>query len=196
LELDALKKATEEFKALGANFIAISPQLQSFNREFTEEKKLTFEILSDPGNEVAQRLDALETVLRGQPLAAAADLAHRPDGLLVTTTEGPPPGMEIVEVIGLVRGNTIRARHLGHDIIAQLKEACGGDLDRVRRIVKLGGFVNSTPDFKDQPKVINGASDLMVEVFGDKGRHARAAVSAGALPAGVAVEVDAIAEIA
>jgi peroxiredoxin len=55
LELDALKKATEEFKALGANFIAISPQLQSFNREFTEEKKLTFEILSDPGNEVAQR---------------------------------------------------------------------------------------------------------------------------------------------
>ena len=55
MELDALKKATEEFKALGANFIAISPQLQSFNREFTEEKKLTFEILSDPGNEVAQR---------------------------------------------------------------------------------------------------------------------------------------------
>jgi peroxiredoxin len=55
LELDALKKATEEFKALGANFIAISPQLQSFNREFTEQKKLTFEILSDPGNEVAQR---------------------------------------------------------------------------------------------------------------------------------------------
>jgi len=55
LELDALKKATEEFKALGATFIAISPQLQSFNQEFTEEKKLTFEILSDPGNEVAQR---------------------------------------------------------------------------------------------------------------------------------------------
>jgi enamine deaminase RidA (YjgF/YER057c/UK114 family) len=88
------------------------------------------------------------------------------------------------------------ARLCALNIIAQLKEACGGDLDRVRRIVKLGGFVNSTPDFKDQPKVINGASDLMVEVFGDKGRHARAAVSAGALPAGVAVEVDAIAEIA
>ena len=88
------------------------------------------------------------------------------------------------------------ARLCALNIIAQLKQACGGDLDRVRRIVKLGGFVNSTPDFKDQPKVINGASDLMVEVFGDKGRHARAAVSAGALPAGVAVEVDAIAEIA
>jgi len=87
------------------------------------------------------------------------------------------------------------ARLCGINIIAQLKAACGGDLDRVKRIVKLGGFVNSTPDFTDQPKVINGASDLMVEVFGDKGRHARAAVSAGSLPLGVAVEIDAVAEI-
>ena len=82
------------------------------------------------------------------------------------------------------------------NIIAQLKAACGGDLDRVRRIVKLGGFVNSVPEFGDQPKVINGASDLMVAVFGDKGKHSRAAVSAGALPLGVAVEVDGIFEIA
>ncbi len=82
------------------------------------------------------------------------------------------------------------------NIIAQLKDACGGDLEKVRRIVKLGGFVNSTPEFTDQPKVINGASDLMVEVFGDAGKHARAAVSAGALPLNVAVEVDAVAEIA
>jgi enamine deaminase RidA (YjgF/YER057c/UK114 family) len=88
------------------------------------------------------------------------------------------------------------ARICAINIIAQLKAACGGDLDRVRRIVKLGGFVNSTPEFTDQPKVINGASDLMVAVFGDAGRHSRAAVSAGALPLGVAVEVDAVAEIA
>ena len=88
------------------------------------------------------------------------------------------------------------ARLCAVNIVSQLKAACGGDLDRVQRIVKLGGFVNSGPDFKDQPKVINGASDLMVEVFGDKGKHARAAVSAGALPVGVAVEVDAVAEIA
>ncbi len=87
------------------------------------------------------------------------------------------------------------ARLCAINIIAQLKAACGGDLDRVKRIVRLGGFVNSTPDFTGQPKVINGASDLMVEVFGDKGRHSRAAVSAGSLPAGVAVEVDCIAEI-
>ncbi len=82
------------------------------------------------------------------------------------------------------------------NIISQLKAACGGDLDRVSRIVKLGGFVNSTPEFTDQPKVINGASDLMVEVVGDAGKHCRAAVSAGALPLGVAVEIDAVAEIA
>ena len=88
------------------------------------------------------------------------------------------------------------ARICAINIIAQLKAACGGDLDRVRRIVKLGGFVNSTPEFADQPKVINGASDLMVAVFGDAGKHSRAAVSAGALPLGVAVEIDAIAEIA
>jgi enamine deaminase RidA (YjgF/YER057c/UK114 family) len=87
------------------------------------------------------------------------------------------------------------ARLCATNIIAQLKSACGGDLDRVQRIVKLGGFVNSTPDFTDQPKVINGASDLMVEVFGDKGKHARAAVSAGSLPLGVAVEIDAVVEI-
>jgi enamine deaminase RidA (YjgF/YER057c/UK114 family) len=88
------------------------------------------------------------------------------------------------------------ARLCAINIISQLKAACGGDLDRVKRIVKLGGFVNSIPEFTDQPKVINGASDLMVEVFGDAGRHARAAVSAGALPLNVAVEVDAVAEIA
>jgi enamine deaminase RidA (YjgF/YER057c/UK114 family) len=87
------------------------------------------------------------------------------------------------------------ARICAINIVAQLKAACGGDLDRVQRIVKLGGFVNSTPEFTDQPKVINGASDLMVAVFGDAGKHTRAAVSAGALPLGVAVEIDAIAEI-
>ena len=94
-----------------------------------------------------------------------------------------------------VENGQAAARLCGINIVSQLKAACGGDLDRVRRIVKLGGFVNSTPEFTDQPKVINGASDLMVEVFGDAGRHARAAVSAGSLPLGVAVEVDAVVEI-
>ena len=81
-------------------------------------------------------------------------------------------------------------------LIAHLREACGGDLDRVTRIVKLTGFVNSAPDFVDQPKVVNGASDLFVAVFGDKGRHARSAIGTAALPLGVAVEVEGIFEIA
>jgi enamine deaminase RidA (YjgF/YER057c/UK114 family) len=86
------------------------------------------------------------------------------------------------------------ARRCGLALIAQLKAAIG-DLDNVTRVVKLTGFVNSTPDFTDQPKIINGCSDLMVEVFGDAGRHSRAAVSAPSLPFGVAVEIEAIFEV-
>lgn len=81
-------------------------------------------------------------------------------------------------------------------LLAQLKAACGGDIDRLVRVVKLVGFVNSTPDFTDQPKVINGASDFLVEALGEKGRHARSAVSAASLPFGVAVEIEAVFEIA
>ena len=87
------------------------------------------------------------------------------------------------------------ARIVAINILAQLKAACGGDLDRVTRCVKLGGFVNSTPDFTDQPKVINGASDLIVAVFGDRGKHARFAVSAPSLPFDAAVEIDAVFEV-
>ena len=80
-------------------------------------------------------------------------------------------------------------------LLAQLKAACGGDLDRVVRAVKLVGFVNSTPEFVDQPKVINGASDFLVAALGEAGRHARSAISAVALPLGVAVEIEAIFEV-
>lgn len=87
------------------------------------------------------------------------------------------------------------ARRCALSLLAQAKAACGGDLDRVARVVKLVGFVNSVAEFTEQPKVINGASDLMVEVFGDAGRHARSAVSAASLPLGVAVEVEAVFEL-
>ena len=87
------------------------------------------------------------------------------------------------------------ARLCALNILAQLKAACGGDLDRMRRCLRLGGFVNCTPEFADMPQVVNGASDLMVEVFGDAGRHARAAVGTSSLPGGVAVEVEATFEI-
>lgn len=86
-------------------------------------------------------------------------------------------------------------RQCGLNILAHLKAACGGDLDRVARVLRLGGFVNSTPEFTDAPKCVNGASDLMVAVFGDAGKHARAAVGVASLPAGAAVEVDAIVEL-
>ena len=87
------------------------------------------------------------------------------------------------------------ARLCGLNLIAHLKTAAGGDLDRVRRCVRLAGFVNSTPDFLAQSQVINGASDLFVDVFGDAGRHARMAVGVAALPYDVAVEVEGVFEV-
>jgi enamine deaminase RidA (YjgF/YER057c/UK114 family) len=88
------------------------------------------------------------------------------------------------------------ARACAVALLAQVRNACGGDWSRFRRAVKLVGFVNSTAEFGDQPKVINGASDLLVAVLGDAGRHARSAVSAASLPFGVAVEIEGVFEIA
>ncbi len=81
-------------------------------------------------------------------------------------------------------------------LLAQLGKAVGGDFSRLGRVVKLTGFVNSTPDFTEQPKVVNGCSDLLVDILGEKGRHARSAVSVASLPLGVAVEVEAIFQLA
>jgi enamine deaminase RidA (YjgF/YER057c/UK114 family) len=86
------------------------------------------------------------------------------------------------------------ARICAINLIAQVKKACFGNLELVTQVVKLGGFVNCTPEFSDQPKVINGASDLIAEAFGENGKHARFAVGAPSLPMGVAVEVDGIFE--
>ncbi len=88
------------------------------------------------------------------------------------------------------------ARLCGVNLLAHLKSACEGDLDKVVRCVKLVGFVNAIEGYTQQPEVVNGCSDLMVEVFGDKGRHARSAVGAGSLPRNVAVEVEAVFEVA
>jgi len=104
------------------------------------------------------------------------------DGQLVTGTLGKD--VELDRAIAA-------ARACGLMILAQLRTTIGS-LDKVERVVKLGGFVASTPDFTDQHKVVNGASDLMVELFGEQGRHARAAVGVPALPLGAAVEVDAV----
>ena len=87
------------------------------------------------------------------------------------------------------------AKRCGLSIVSQVKKACGGDLSKIKSCIKLTGFVNSTNDFIDQPKVINGASDLVASIFGDAGMHTRAAVSTNSLPLGVSVEVDAIFEL-
>lgn len=87
------------------------------------------------------------------------------------------------------------ARLCGINLIAQMKAACDGDLDRVVRVVKLGGFVQAGPDFLEIPQVVNGASDLMVEAFGDAGKHARSAVGVYRLPLGFSVEVDAVVQV-
>ena len=122
------------------------------------------------------------------PVVIAGGLAHVSgqlpfiDGKLVSGRLGEDVSLE---------DGTAAARACGMMILAQLKAALGS-LDRVERVVKLGAFVNSTGDFTDQPKVANGASELMADVFGDAGRHARAAVGVPALPLGAAVEVDAV----
>jgi enamine deaminase RidA (YjgF/YER057c/UK114 family) len=95
-----------------------------------------------------------------------------------------------------VEAGAAAARACGLGLIAQIRAALDGDLDRVVRVVKLVAFVNSAPDFTDHAKVVNGASDLMVAVFGDAGRHARSSVGVAALPLGVAVEIEGIFEVA
>ena len=87
------------------------------------------------------------------------------------------------------------AKRCGLSIVSQVKKACGGDLSKIKSCIKLTGFVNSTDDYTEQPKVINGTSDLIVSIFGDAGMHTRAAVSTNSLPLGVSVEVDAIFEL-
>jgi len=110
-----------------------------------------------------------------------------------------PDGVKYIGTVGkelsLEEGKAA-ARLCGLNVIAQAKAACGGDLERVKRIVKVTVFVNAVPGFTQHPEVANGASDLFVEVFGDAGRHARAAIGAGSLPRNVATEVEAIFEIA
>ncbi|WP_298851777.1 RidA family protein [uncultured Ruegeria sp.] len=95
-----------------------------------------------------------------------------------------------------VEAGAAAARACAINLLAQVKAACGGDIEKLVRVIKLTGFVNSTTDFTAQPQVINGASDFLVEALGDAGRHSRSAVSAASLPLGVAVEIEGIFEIA
>lgn len=125
------------------------------------------------------------SVLVGNTLYVSGQISQTADGLITGRL-----GVDMDVAAGAAAARTCAIA-----LLSQVKAACGGDLDRLVRVVKLTGFVNSAPDFKDQPKVINGCSDFLVEALGDAGRHARSAVSAGALPLGVAVEIEGIFEI-
>lgn len=146
---------------------------------------------------IAARLKELGIELPkvGAPLGSYVH-AKRAGNLLYLSGKGPPEGA------GPVRGKLgagmsveegyRHARAVGLVLIAAMSDALGGDLDRVEDIVKVLGMVNATPDFADHPRVVNGCSDLFVEVFGEKGRHARSAVGMASLPGGIPVEIEVI----
>ena len=138
--------------------------------------------LPEPLKPVANFVPFVQT---GNLLFISGQVAAGPDGR-ITGRLGEDMDLD---------GGYSAARYCGINLIAQCKSALG-DLAKITRVVKLGGFVNAAPDFVDIPKVINGCSDLMVDVFADVGRHARFAVGASSLPGGVAVEVDGVFEIA
>lgn len=148
---------------------------------------------------IEARLSALNITLPDAPAPAAnyVPFVRTGNQIFVSGQVSAGPDGFIKGKLGAdmsVEEGAAAARRCGLALIAQARAAVG-DLDKIKRVVKLVGFVNSTADFTDQPKVVNGCSDLMVEVFGEAGRHARSAVSAASLPFGVAVEIEAIFEV-
>jgi enamine deaminase RidA (YjgF/YER057c/UK114 family) len=148
------------------------------------------------------RLKELDIVLPTPPAPVASYVPYVVSGNLVFISGQvtlAPDGLKFVGTVGkelTLEDGKAAARLCALNVLAQAKAACGGNLDKVKRIVKLTVFVNAVPGFAQHPEVANGASDLFVEVFGDAGRHARAAVGAGSLPRNVAAEVEAVIEIA
>ncbi len=148
------------------------------------------------------RLKELGIELPTPPAPVASYVPYVVSGNLVFVSGQVTMGPKGLEYVGKV-GHDVSlddakaaAKLCAINVIAQVKAACGGDLDRVTRCVKVGVFVNAAHDYTQHPEVANGASDLFMAVFGDAGKHARAAVGAGSLPRGVACEVEAVCEIA
>lgn len=149
---------------------------------------------------IESRLAELGVKLPDAPAPAANYVPHAQTGDIVFVSgqiSNGPDGF-ITGKLGAdmsVEEGAEAAKSCAIALLAQVKAACGGDIERLVRVVKLTGFVNSTADFGDQPKVINGASDFLVEALGDAGRHTRSAVSAASLPFGVAVEIEGIFQV-
>lgn len=150
---------------------------------------------------VENKISELGLTLPTAAVSVANYVPYVITGNLVSISGQLPMGADGPEYIGKVGAevseeDAVKAAKLcALNILAQLKLALDGDLDRVKRIVRLGGFVNCVDGFSGQPAIINGASDVMVAIFGEKGRHSRAAVGVNALPMGVPVEIDALIEI-
>jgi enamine deaminase RidA (YjgF/YER057c/UK114 family) len=150
---------------------------------------------------ISSRLEELGLTLPAAPAPAANYVPFVISGGLLHVS-----GQIAADANGMIKGKlgadmdveagAAAARACALALLAQVNAALDGDLGRLKRVVKLGAFVNSTPDFTDQPKVVNGASDLLADLLGEAGRHARSAVGVAALPFGVAVEIDGIFEIA
>ena len=154
-----------------------------------------------PGK-IDARLKELNITLPAPPAPVASYVPYVVTGNMVFISGQVTMGADGLKYVGKVGADLsledgkAAARLCAINVIAQVKAACGGDLDRVKRCVKVGVFVNAVPDFTQHPEIANGASDLVQEVFGNVGKHARAAVGAGSLPRGVAAEVEAVFEIA
>jgi enamine deaminase RidA (YjgF/YER057c/UK114 family) len=152
-------------------------------------------------DEISKRLQALGVVLPAVSVPAANYVPYTCSGNLVVLSGQLPVvdgKMQYVGKLGAaisIEDGQKAARLCALNVLAQLQVACGGSLDKVVRCLRLGVFVNGLPDFIDHPKVANGASDLIVEVLQDKGKHARSAFGVGSLPFGVAVEVEAMFEV-
>jgi|HubBroStandDraft_5_1064220.scaffolds.fasta_scaffold610199_2 enamine deaminase RidA (YjgF/YER057c/UK114 family) len=152
-------------------------------------------------SKIEQRLREMGMALPDPPKPVASYVPYTVSGKLVTISGQIPIGPNGPQHLGqLGAGISVdegkqAAQLCALNLIAQLKMACDGDLDRARRCLRLGVFVNATPDFTQHPEVANGASDFIVQLMGDAGRHARAAVGAPSLPRGVAVEVEGLFEI-
>lgn len=150
---------------------------------------------------IEDRLAAMGLTLPEAPAPAANYVPYVAAGGLLHVSGQISAGPEglITGTLGVdmdIAAGAAAARACALSLLAQVRAACDGDLSRLRRVVKLTAFVNSAPSFTDQPKVVNGASDLLAEVVGEAGRHARSAVGVAALPFGVAVEIEGLFEIA
>ncbi|NND17547.1 MAG: RidA family protein [Silicimonas sp.] len=150
------------------------------------EKSLSDMGLSLP-NAPAPAANYVPYVISGNLIFVSGQISIAADGSLITGKLGAELDTE---------AGAKAAERCALGLMAQAKAACGGDFSRLKRVVKLTGFVNSTPEYTDQPKVVNGASDLLVAVLGEAGRHSRSAVGSGARPLGVAVEIEGIFELA